>query len=376
MKRILLALLLALHALGASAHKASDSYLTLRVTGNSVEGGLDVALRDLDFVLGLDANADGNITWGELAAQSDQVGRYVLARLQIVRGGAPCSATLGEQMIDTHSDGTYVVLPLRFRCQRADGMLRLSYRLLFDIDPTHRGLASIADGSRSVALLFAPASPVQSLTPDEDAWQVTLTQYLVAGLHHIWSGADHILFVVALLLAATTRRHATVAPGAAPTASYRQFIELCKVITAFSLAHSTTLALGYFDLVHFPERWVESGIALSIMVASLNNIVRILPFKDWVMACAFGLVHGLGFANTLADMALSSTQRVLALGAFNFGVELGQLSFVVPLFLIALLLRERTFYRQYAVRGISAAIALAGLLWLFERAFDFGFTLA
>lgn len=377
LRHVLLALLLALHALAAHAHKASDSYLTLRVTGADLDGRLDVAVRDLDFVLGVDADADGNVTWGELSARSNDIARYALARLQVARAGAPCTATpatSGELMIDTHSDGAYAVLPLRFHCARAHGALRLSYRLLFDIDPTHRGLASISDGPRTTAMLFAPASAVQTLAPAVQSWRDTLGEYLVAGIHHIWSGADHILFVVSLLLA--VGRQAAVAADAARATPYRQFVELCKLVTAFSLAHSTTLALGYFDLVHFPERWVESGIALSIVIASLNNIVRFVPFRDWVMACAFGLVHGLGFANTLADMALTSTQRVLALAAFNGGVELGQLCIVAPLFLLALWLRGRRFYRPFAVPAISVAIALAGLVWLFERAFDLGFTLA
>ncbi|OFA01033.1 hypothetical protein DUGA2_43650 [Duganella sp. HH101] len=359
-------------ALPASAHKASDSYLTLRSEGALVQGRIDVALRDLDFVLGLDANGDGDITWGELNARSAAIARYVLSRLDVRRGGRDCRASSGELMIDSHSDGAYAVLPLRFDCA-ADGPLQLSYRLLFDIDPGHRCMANLTHDNASMALLFSPAAPSHTLgaAGAGPARLSTFSDYLAAGVQHILSGADHLLFLVSLLLAAVAPRAAS-APSPAAGAGRAAFIDLCKMITGFSIAHSITLGLGFFDVVHLPSRWVESGIALSIVVAALNNVLRLLPVCDWVMAFAFGLVHGLGFANSLADLALSTGARLVALAAFNLGVELGQLSVVAPLFLLAMLIRGSSAYRRLVVPGLSGAIALAGVVWLLERAFDIG----
>ena len=106
----LLALLLVLAAAPALAHKPSDSYLALTVDGTRVEGQWDIALRDLDFAIGLDANADGDITWGEVRARHADIAAYALARLALRSGAAPCPTRVTEHLVDDHSDGAYAVL--------------------------------------------------------------------------------------------------------------------------------------------------------------------------------------------------------------------------------------------------------------------------
>src|SRR5262249_18746841 len=143
---------------------------------------------------------------------------------------------------------------------------------------------------------------------------------------HIWSGLDHILFLLALLLPAALVREGTAwspRPGLWTTAR-----EVLKVVTAFTVAHSITLCLSFFGLVTLPSRWLEATIALSVFAAAWNNLRPFLPGRAWVMALGFGLVHGLGFAGALRNLALPMRARGLALASFNVGVEVGQLAIV------------------------------------------------
>ena len=177
---------------------------------------------------------------------------------------------------------------------------------------------------------------------------------------HIWIGIDHVLFLVSLLLPAVL-----VATRFAPV-----FWDVFKVVTAFTVAHSITLALAALSIIELPSRLVESAIALSVVVAALNNIWPVVRGRRWMAAFAFGLLHGFGFASVLADLGLPRDALAVALLAFNLGVEAGQLVIVGAFLPLAFALRGTWFYRRVVLVGGSALIALVALLWLVERAFD------
>ena len=143
-----------------------------------------------------------------------------------------------------------------------------------------------------------------------------------------------------------------------------------KVVTAFTVAHSITLSLAALGVVSLPSRWVESAIALSVVLAALNNIRPVVYGKRWVIAFCFGLIHGFGFASVLADLGLPQESLLIALVAFNLGVELGQLVIVGVFLPIAFTLRATAFYQRVLVVYGSAAIALIASLWLVQRALD------
>jgi hydrogenase/urease accessory protein HupE len=369
MMRVVLLVMLFAIATSVSAHKASDSYLTLDVREKAIDARWDIALRDLEYALGLDASADGNITWGEVRRKSGEIQAFALAGLRLSRGGENCRPIAGQQLIDTHSDGAYVVLPVRFECAGDADVLRADYRLLFDVDPTHRGLVNVTQGERSLPLVFSPEKTSYTLNLSHvDLWE-SLYGYLTVGVHHILIGLDHILFLLSLLLAVTL-----TSVRDRPASNTRSvFFALIKTVTAFSVAHSLTLCLGFFEVVNLPQKWVEAGIAVSVIVVAINNVIRIVPVSEWVMAFCFGLVHGLGFAGILSELSLPASSRVYALAAFNIGVELGQLLIVIPLLLLIFPIRDTAFYRGIAVRAGSVSIGLIGLMWLFERVFDVSF---
>ena len=361
----------------AHAHKPSDSYLTLRAetgTGN-VTARWDIALRDLDYVLQLDRDTNGELTWGEVRQRTEDISRYATAHLQLATGDKECPwETTAPLQLEHHSDGTYAVLSLVAHCPNLDAGLKAHYSLFFDVDPSHRGLVqwiapgAATGGTAAQALIFGTESSEQSLAlQPTGAWQ-TLRQYLVDGVWHIWIGYDHILFLLSLLLPAVLVRRGNQWQGVErlPTAVK----EVLKVVTAFTLAHSITLTLAALQVISLPSRLVESTIAASVVFAALNNLKGTIESWRWVMAFCFGLIHGFGFASVLADLGLPQNALVLALVGFNGGVEVGQLAIVCVFLPLAFFMRRTSFYRRGVLKVGSLIVAAIATWWFIQRAFD------
>lgn len=372
MKRWLkaLALLLLASAAGlAAAHKPSDSYLTLQPGGQGLVGQWDIALRDLDHAIGLDADGDGAITWAEVKARHADIAAYAAARLVLQADGRACALAVGPQQVDEHTDGAYSVLPLSADCAgAATGTVGVGYTLFAELDPQHRGLLRL--GTRSAVL--DPAQPPQTFALQgaeaaSGGWGAFL-QYLKEGVWHIWIGFDHILFLLALLLPAVGGwQQGRWQPAASLRAAT---VEVLKVVTAFTVAHSITLGLATLGVVSLPSRLVESAIAASVVLAALNNVWPLVQGARWGVAFAFGLLHGFGFASVLADLGLPGGALALALLGFNIGVELGQLAIVLVFLPLAFALRRTLLYRRGVLVGGSLLVALLAAAWFLERAFE------
>lgn len=384
-KLLILAPLLA-YQTAALAHKPSDSYLTLSATSsvqptNQQPQGLtvavrwDIALRDLDYVLQLDRDGNGELTWGETRQREADIIRLATSGLQIKGDNLPCPWAVAAPMaLDKHSDGTYAVLSFIATCATQLKVLSVQYNLFFDVDPSHRGLvqwlAPTATGvePQAQALVFSIDNATQALALVNGGWWQTLRQYAIDGIWHIWIGYDHILFLLSLLLPAVLiRRNNDWEP--AQTLS-RSAIETLKVVTAFTLAHSVTLSLAALQIISLPSRLIESVIAASVVLAALNNLRGTVDKRRWIMAFVFGLIHGFGFASVLADLGLPQNALVFALIGFNGGVELGQLAIVAVFLPLAFWLRATPFYRKGVMTGGSLIVALLASWWLIQRAFD------
>ena len=148
------------------------------------------------------------------------------------------------------------------------------------------------------------------------------------------------------------------------------FWDVFKVVTSFTVAHSITLSLAALSVISLPSRLVESTIALSVVLAALNNLKPVVAERRWAVAFVFGLVHGFGFASVLADLGLPQGALLLALVGFNLGVEAGQLAIVGVFLPLAYWLRHTWFYRRLTLVAGSLAIASLALIWLIERAFQ------
>ena len=147
-------------------------------------------------------------------------------------------------------------------------------------------------------------------------------------------------------------------------------LDVLRVVTSFTIAHSITLSLAALGFVSLPSRLVESTIAFSVLLAAINNIRPVVAEKRWLVAFLFGLIHGFGFASVLADLGLPQGALALALLGFNLGVECGQLAIVAAFLPLAFAIRRSVFYRRVVLFCGSLAIALVAAVWFTERAFD------
>lgn len=366
---LLLGLLQGLAVCPAHAHKPSDSYLTIHADGGGLRGQWDIALRDLDFAIGLDADGNGEINWGELRAKHAEVAAYALARLSLTADGGRCTLAAAEQLVDQHSDGTYAVLRFTAQCAWTQAVreIEVEYGLFFDLDPTHRGLLRVQHGGGAIAGILSPERARQRFAIAETSKLAQFLDYGREGVWHIAIGIDHVLFLLSLLLPAVF----VLAGGWRPAQRFASvFWDVFKVVTAFTVAHSITLSLASLALVQLPSRFVESTIALSVVLAALNNLWPLVSRRRWVVAFCFGLVHGFGFASVLADLGLPRDALLVALVGFNLGVEAGQLAIVGAFLPLAFALRRTWFYRRMIFAGGSVAIALVAAVWMVERLWD------
>ncbi|MEP7244800.1 MAG: HupE/UreJ family protein [Gammaproteobacteria bacterium] len=373
----LCALAMLLVSPAAFAHKPSDSYLTITEPdgGNTLDGQWDIALRDLQQAIGIDGNDNGQITWGEVKARQQAITAYAFSRLSVeglARGDrGVCTPKLRELLFDEHVDGGYAVLRFGAECPLRPQQLVVHYSLLFDVDPNHRGLLNARAPGASQALVLSQDRPSVTVDLAVSGAGSQLRSFLVEGIWHIWKGYDHILFLITLLLPAVLLYR--VGRWEARASLRDSLLDVLKVVTAFTLAHSITLTLAVNGLVSLPSRLVESGIAATVLLGSLNNLYPVVRERRWAVAFVFGLIHGLGFASVLGDLGLQGWNLAVALIGFNLGVEVGQLAIVLVLVPTIYALRTSAMYRRAVMPGGAIVIACIAAYWLFLRAFGVSF---
>jgi hypothetical protein len=363
---LILAMLVGLVA-RAQAHSASTAYLEINREGPTLDITWEIALRDLDYAVGLDPAADGAVTWGGLKAKHAAIAEYAMNRLAISGDGAACPFGPSQLMADRHGDGGYAVLRFAATCPATPAQLAITYRLLFDLDPLHRGLLRLTSNDRVLAQVFSPTAPNLAFDVATDIGS-TVREFFFTGVDHILTGYDHLMFITVLLIPAIFVR---VGGRWTPYPRFRTaFIETVKTMSAFSLAHACTLTLAVLGVLHLAERLTESAIALTILLTAVDNIRPIFGGRRWMLGFAFGLIHGFGFASALGPLDLPPVSLGVALISFNMGIEAIQVSIVALVLPVAYLLRTRPGFPLRFVPAASAcALAMAGL-WFFDRALD------
>jgi hypothetical protein len=370
--RFLLVIAWLLFSCPAWAHKPSDSYLSLSVQHDRVEGQWDIALRDLADAIGLDGDGDSQLTWGEVRNKHEEITAYALSRLALSADRQPCTTQVLEQLIDHHTDGAYSVLRFRSSCGGPIDRLAVDYRLLFDLDAQHKGLLRLTQEGRTSTAILSKESPVQEFSIAQRSRWTECRQFIHEGIWHIWLGFDHVLFLLTLLLPAVLIR----TNGRWEAAD--DFSSVCRnvvsIVTAFTVAHSLTLSLATLSIVQLPSRFVESTIAASVMLAGIGNLYPKMMSRRWMVAFGFGLIHGFGFAAVLTDLGLPQDALLLSLVSFNVGVELGQLALVAVFLPLAYLIRRSWSYSRLILTGGSLAVTAIALVWFTERVFDLRLT--
>jgi hydrogenase/urease accessory protein HupE len=277
----------------------------------------------------------------------------------VTADGRRCAPTL-DGGGDVQEDG--FGLSIAFVCPAAPRELTVSMGVLRELLPGHRHVAHVhprggvaGDGPSVDAILTAdaPSTTIRMPAGADLATAPPPTSGLWAavrlGVLHILTGWDHLLFLVALLLG--TR-------GVKP---------LALAVTAFTVAHSITLALAAFDVVTLSPRVVEPAIAASIAFVAFENAWRPVAARRWRATFVFGLVHGLGFAGALRDLALPRDRMLPMLLGFNAGVEVGQIVVVAALVPAIALAGRRLPDEVIAARTASIALGFVGVAVLVAR---------
>jgi hypothetical protein len=272
---------------------------------------------------------------------------WVRDKVTLTAPGRRCDAGPGS-VPDPTSRAESIILVVDFACGIEVRDLQIRDDLPDVLGADYHTLARIdAAGATSQ---FAFGTEAREARVSLDGRRRGAASFVLLGIEHILTGWDHLLFLLVLLLRGGG------------------WLSLLRIVTAFTLAHSATLALAALDVVTLPDRLVESVIALSIaLVAAENLLFRSLVARRWLVSFGFGLVHGFGFSSVLREVGLPTQGLVLSLLGFNIGVELGQ-ALVVAVALPALALLRRTRWEPRVVRIASLATLLVGAALFLERA--------
>lgn len=354
----------------AEAHTANESYLVFHLDGTNLAGQLDVSRKDLQQGLRLGGTDPAALTVPERLEREQAYGLDLVGRLELKLDGQVVPLEVTDFTTLPLNNGEYARLMFAAPgLERSPATLRINCRALFAIDPSMHGLLRVEHGGRTEAVAYTADTMIHEFTLAAPGrrWQQWLT-FVGEGVWHIWIGFDHILFIIALLLPAVFRLDATGHWHGVE--SFRSaFINVLRIVTAFTVAHSITLSLAALGWVTIASRWVESAIAGSVVLAATNNLYPWFRDRGWLVAFAFGLIHGFGFASVLGDLGLTRANLAAALVGFNVGVELGQLV-IVGLFLpAAFALRDTWFYRTLVLKGASTIVIVIAAAWMIERLF-------
>ncbi|CAA6818370.1 MAG: putative membrane protein, partial [uncultured Sulfurovum sp.] len=324
-----------------------------------------LAIEDAQVLVNLDSNFDGQVTWQEIKKQESYLANSIKSNLSIKNSDEMCSLTLKPMHLEKLKSNTYLHFGFVSRCLDSVETLNLNYTLLFNKDSLHKAYVNIEANDKTHNILFTEdeLSAVVDLKASS-LWE-TFIEFIEQGIIHIFIGIDHILFLVALLLPSVLFLHQ--GKWRANSSFKNTFVNVLKVVTAFTIAHSITLTLTIFGFISLPSWVVESFIAFSVILAAINNLTGTIEKRLWVLVFVFGLIHGMGFASVLLDLELDQSALAISLLGFNIGVELGQIAIVSLLVPLIFFLRKAKWYVPFVLYFGSFLIVLVSAVWLYDR---------
>ena len=350
------------------AHQTGNSYVTIREAEGRLQLELDFIVRDLGNLLQQAAQTDAAApSPDQLAAMQPAITKVIQDSLDIEIDGASVAFVFDAQSVVLHNDGLYV--RQRFNAPldaQPPKFVVVRYQFFTQNDKLGRAFFKLRLSEDEISSVFDSAHAVQRFVLGEaKAWS-TFWLFIQEGARHVLEGPDHLLFLLTLLLPGLLLLQPAATHAAAPHPETATKFAL-KVITAFTLAHSITLICSVLGWVSLPDRFIESVIALSIMVSAAMNLQTRFQFSHWKMAFVFGLIHGMGFANGLRELGLSSMYFLETMLAFNLGVELGQLFAVLLVGLPVVVLFRSQVAKKNLMRWGSVSVFLVALWWFVQR---------
>jgi HupE / UreJ protein len=351
----------------SQAHWADLAVADIQINGRNVDLNLTVPT---GLFSRFDDDKNQQFSDLEITKHQQELRKFLNEKIQLTVAGAKndilkvkssTAKKLPSNLIappETHSS-----LLLQYNWQEPVEQLQMRYDLFVPGVSTARCLAQVSYGdSRSVReasasaeqlsqrfenLVFTPELPTAALINPPIGQQIT--SFIRLGVEHIWTGYDHILFLISLLMLGGELGY------------------LLKVVTAFSLSHSVTLFLAALNIVSVPSRWVEIAIALSIAYIASENLWRKQAKARWQLAFGFGLIHGLGFSSVMQELDLPRNNLLSSIASFSVGIELGQFAIVIVAYLLLSYLRKFTWDLPIR-RLISVGVIIMSAIWVWERA--------
>jgi hydrogenase/urease accessory protein HupE len=337
----------------SQAHWADLAVADIQIRQQDVDINLTIPT---GLLIQFDTDKNQQLSPTEIAQQQPDIQKFLNEKIQLTAASQKSETLIVQSTVakklpsnliaspDTHSN-----LLLKYHWAQPIEQLQMNYDLFVPGVNTARCLAQVVRADKIDNLVFTPTSKRAALIDAPLIQQIT--SFIQLGVEHIWTGYDHILFLISLLMLGGELRY------------------LLKVVTAFSVSHSFTLFLAALNIVSIPSRWVEIAIALSIAYIASENLWRKQPQARWELALGFGLVHGLGFSSVLQELELPQTNLVTSLASFSVGIEIGQFAIVLISYLLLSYLRK--FPWDLAIRKIiSVGVIIMSAIWFWERAFN------
>ncbi|NIV72089.1 hypothetical protein GWN26_07430 [Candidatus Saccharibacteria bacterium] len=348
-------LLLALLTSLSNAHPIYFVYAELDIQGDTLISDFSLIIPEFGQDLGLEPNPQtGRFEREQLLQNRERMFNYIQDRIDIHFDYFEAEL-LSHDIAFSENELGERIIHLIFRSPgiRSPRVLSISADLTNTVYPVFEFLGKVKFTERQRLIILSPQrSSFQINLHDEDPGLfLQIRAFLLLGIEHIFIGIDHIMFLLGLILIGG------------------RFIELVKIVTSFTIAHSITLSLSALNVVTLPTALIESAIALSIVYIGVENFFIKSPDYRWIVTGIFGLAHGFGFANVLKNLALPTEGLVISLFSFNIGVEVGQV-IIIALILPLIWLMLKTQWKRQIVWIASAVIVIFGATWFLERAFD------
>lgn len=366
----------------ALAHQTGNSYLVLTESNGRLQIELDFIVRDLGNLLQPPKPSDAPVpapvppaatpTPEQLQAMQPAITQVIQESLGVQLNEEAQPLEFISQSVVLRNDGLYV--RQRFTSPSIAPEIKfvvVRYSFFNQNDKLGRAFFKLQLGKEEISSVFDSSTQTQRFALGDTKRWSTIGLFTHEGAWHIWGGPDHLLFLLTLLLPGLMLLHRATGTTDTDNNGTKTAVWFAlKVITTFTLAHSITLLASVLDVISLPSRWIESAIALSIMISAALNLQTRIQWSQWKLAFIFGLIHGMGFANGLRELGLSQTYFIETVLAFNVGVELGQIAAVVAVGIPIILLARQARTKQLVMTYGSWGVLLISGIWLVQRLMD------
>ncbi|MCB1122635.1 MAG: HupE/UreJ family protein [Verrucomicrobiae bacterium] len=343
------------------AHNPDTSYCRITITGEEVQCSFTYDLNTLRLITRIDTNGDRAISQKELENATPAIEHFIRQYIYFDLNQREAEfgdldppvwpEDAGEDIPEADYGQRLITFTFHNPVLDLPEDVAITFDFFEELGGTHTILGAFIVNGREDEVIFTRFEPdylydTGYIMPLGEQ----IRQYFILGVKHIFLGYDHIAFLLVLMFV-------------------KRFVDLLKIITAFTVAHTITLALAVLKLVQISPQLVEVGIAVTIIYVAAENLWKRDPHHRWMLTFGFGLIHGFGFANVLRALGLPSAGLARSLVSFNLGVEAGQVVIVGALWPLLWLISRRSWAARFRL-FVSGAILLFGVAWFIERVFS------